>query len=252
MMEKSAFEFLTDQANAAADKAIKTDGDGHTFKVGPNVEEYVPDDMPGTILVSTLSSVADFVNQVEDATSRGQLLVQVEGPQRVVVKSALDKYGRRAQFMVAETIYDDFEFNRWYDRETLNIALQSKFVSLPVPEGREYDDKGTLLRFLSAYKESTENTASDDGVTQTATVATGAASVGTAKVPNPVLLAPYRTFSEVEQPQSQFIFRMHEGMKGALFEADAGAWRSEAIQNIKAYFAEKFSKLDSDVVVVLG
>lgn len=73
---------------------------------------------------------------------------------------------------------------------------------------------------------------------QKVTVKTGVASVSDAVVPNPVTLAPYRTFPEVEQPESKFIFRMKEGPTAALFEADGGAWRNTAILGIKEYLKE--------------
>lgn len=53
--------------------------------------------------------------------------------------------------------------------------------------------------------------------------------------PNPVSLRPYRTFTEVEQPSSSFIFRAKTGPRFALMEADGGAWRSKAMKNIKAF-----------------
>ncbi|MED3469309.1 hypothetical protein P4485_32040, partial [Bacillus thuringiensis] len=75
----------------------------------------------------------------------------------------------------------------------------------------------------------------DDGVSQAVTVKTGTATRGQAKVPNPVELMPYRTFVEVEQPESRFVFRMREGARCGLFEADGGAWKLEAMNNIKEY-----------------
>ncbi|GEO70510.1 hypothetical protein [Levilactobacillus acidifarinae] len=244
MMDKESLEFLRDQAVNGAEKAIQVDDKGREFIVGDNVHHYTPNDMPEAIETSTLSSVVNFVKRVKDAGSRGQLLVQVVSPKQVIVKSALDEYGRRAEFMLAEPTFEGFRFDKWYDRESLNIALQSQFVPT--------DDRASLLKFIGNYKEATENTASDDGVMQTATVQTGAANVDTVKVPNPVLLAPYRTFTEVEQPQSEFIFRMQQGMQGGLFEADAGAWRSVAIESIKEYFNTAFVDLKPETVVVLG
>lgn len=78
---------------------------------------------------------------------------------------------------------------------------------------------------------------SDDGISQKATVKTGIASKGDAIVPNPVKLQPYRTFHEVEQPMSEFIFRMKsdDGVRCALFEADGGAWENVAMKKIKEY-----------------
>lgn len=60
-------------------------------------------------------------------------------------------------------------------------------------------------------------------------------------MPNPVYLAPYRTFAEIEQPVSKFVFRMESGPKAALFEADGGAWKNEAILKIKEYLQKELS-----------
>ncbi|OSB00487.1 hypothetical protein B2H85_13365, partial [Clostridium botulinum] len=54
-----------------------------------------------------------------------------------------------------------------------------------------------------------------------------------------VTLAPYRTFPEIEQPLSRFIFRMQQGPSAAIYEADGGAWRNQAMQRIKAYLEEE-------------
>ena len=65
-----------------------------------------------------------------------------------------------------------------------------------------------------------------------------------------VNLAPFRTFAEVDQPISKFLFRMRrEGnhVSAALFEADGGAWRLEAMKNIAEYLGFNLPK---DVVVI--
>ena len=71
-------------------------------------------------------------------------------------------------------------------------------------------------------------------------------------VPNPVILRPYRTFPEVEQPASSFIFRMKEndGVCCALFEADGGAWKNEAMRNIKEYLKENLCDLLDQFTVI--
>ncbi len=82
----------------------------------------------------------------------------------------------------------------------------------------------------------------DDGVSQAVTINQGIATKADVRVPNPVDLAPYRTFLEVEQPTSQFIFRMKDGPRGAIFEADGGAWRNQAIVNIREYLKEELAE----------
>lgn len=72
-----------------------------------------------------------------------------------------------------------------------------------------------------------------------------------AKVPNPVKLRPYRTFHEVEQPASDFIFRMksERGISCALFEADGGAWENAAMANIKNYLEFELADVEGFTVI---
>mgnify|MGYP000736038354 CR=1 FL=1 len=55
-------------------------------------------------------------------------------------------------------------------------------------------------------------------------------------------LIPYRTFLEVPQPASDFVFRISEGRGGApafkLVAADGGLWKSQAVDNVKNYLTE--------------
>ena len=48
-------------------------------------------------------------------------------------------------------------------------------------------------------------------------------------------LAPFRTFSEIEQPESSFVLRVNDRGRVGLFEADGGAWRNTAMLRIKEY-----------------
>jgi hypothetical protein len=93
-------------------------------------------------------------------------------------------------------------------------------------------------------KEENVRQTGDDGVTQTVTAKSGIARVEDVSVPNPVHLAPFRTFREVSQPLSPFVLRMKQGREGglptvALFEADGGKWKLDAIQFIRDYLAGK-------------
>ncbi|CAM3000170.1 hypothetical protein HAHI6034_11055 [Hathewaya histolytica] len=119
--------------------------------------------------------------------------------------------------------------------------LQSSFVNV--------GDKEVLLKYTGLIQDEAVKSIGDDGVSQQVTVKTGVASVGQAVVPNPVKLAPYRTFPEVDQPISEFIFRMKEGPSAAIFESDGGAWRNEAIKNIKEYLQERLECLDNIKII---
>ena len=102
-------------------------------------------------------------------------------------------------------------------------------------------DRGRVLKYASNVTTTVEANTEDDGVTQAVTVRKGIAGKGVDVLPNPVTLRPYRTFTEVEQPASRFVFRCKDnnGVTFALVEADGGAWRGEAIRNIKAFMESR-------------
>ena len=67
-----------------------------------------------------------------------------------------------------------------------------------------------------------------------------------------VNMQPFRTFLEVEQPESVFLLRLDGNGNVGLFEADGGVWKLEATRNISEYFDEKLAELIcSGRVVVL-
>ena len=136
-----------------------------------------------------------------------------------------------------------FDFNRFIQHEAFCIGLQSKFLP--------GDDRELLLKFAGTVESGTVAEYGDDGISQKATIKTGIASKGEALVPSPATLTPYRTFIEVPQPSSSFIFRMQDkhGVECALFEADGGAWEAAAMQNIKAFLEGALEGVDGYTVI---
>lgn len=111
-------------------------------------------------------------------------------------------------------------------------------------------DRDILLKLAGNVVDETAVTAADDGVSQETTVRSGVASRAKVKLPNPVTLAPYRTFLEVEQVASPFLFRMHKGPSFSLHEADGGAWRMEAMARVKDWLVKAL--LPSERIIVLA
>lgn len=109
------------------------------------------------------------------------------------------------------------------------------------------------MKVIGNIKEENVRNTGDNGFSQAVTMQTGITSVDDVIVPNPVKLAPYRTFLEVEQPTSEFVFRMKDGPRAALFEADGGVWRNVAIHNIKNYLLEAFKEeIENDNFIVIA
>ena len=85
----------------------------------------------------------------------------------------------------------------------------------------------------------------DDGISQKTTIKSGVANNADVIVPNPVRLRPYRTFAEIEQPESSFVFRIKDSEEGPRFkivEADGGLWKNAAMKKIKEYFERELTE----------
>lgn len=182
------------------------------------------------IEMSTLTGLVDYIKgQIDESTAK--MIVQVISPTEVKLISALDGDRKRETLVDVTAQIPNFSYGRYMDNETFLIALQSKFIP--------GEDRELLLKFAGTVENGTVSQYNDDGITQKATVKTGIASKGDALVPNPVKLRPFRTFMEVTQPESSFVFRMRQdrddGVECAIFEADGGAWKNVAMHNIKEY-----------------
>lgn len=182
------------------------------------------------IEMSTLTGLVDYIKSQIDA-STDKMIVHVVSPTEVELISALDGDRKRETLVRVTAQIPDFQYGYFMDNESFLIALQSKFL--------KGDDRDLLLKFAGTVENGTVSQYSDDGVTQKATIKTGIASKGDALVPNPVSLSPFRTFMEVEQPEGLFVFRMKQSddgkVKCAIFEADGGAWKNDAMDSIKKY-----------------
>ena len=171
------------------------------------------------------------------------MFLHVVSPTKVELFSALDADRERESLVQVTAELPEFRFGEFIDHDAFCIALQSIFIN--------NEDRETLTKFAGTVENGTVEQYSDDGISQKATIKTGIASKGDAIVPSPVKLRPYRTFLEVEQPESEFIFRMRNsgaGVQCALFEADGGAWRNQARKNIYNYLVDRIK--DEDVLII--
>lgn len=206
----------------------------------------IKEETPAAINLHSLSGLVDYLKSEFDYFSGSErLMIHVESPTEVVCFSSFNRDFNRNHLISTNAMLPSYNFDRWYDAEDFNIKLQSCFV------GNE--DKEIMLKVVGNIKEEAVNTVGDDGISQSVVAKTGIAAVDNVKVPNPVLLAPYRTFVEVDQPESDFIFRMKNGPSCALFEADGGSWKLEAMNNIKEYLAVALDKeIENGKLVIIA
>lgn len=197
------------------------------------------------IRLNTLSSLVEYLDSGVDVLGE-PLFIHVQSPTKVSVFSSLDSDREREYLVEVTAQIPAFDFGRFIDHETFCINLQSKFLN------SSDTDRALLLKFAGTVEAGTVAEYGDDGVTQKATVKTGIASKGEAIIPSPASLRPFRTFIEVEQPASSFIFRMNQdrgSIHCALFEADGGAWKNYAMENIKAFLAEALKDYPNFVII---
>ncbi|MEC0092481.1 hypothetical protein [Paenibacillus macquariensis] len=198
---------------------------------------------PSALTVRSLSGFVDYLKSNYD--SPGSLMVHVESPTKVSAFSSFNEDLARHNYIEAEALLPSIRFGNWTDVEEFNIMLQSLFVP--------NEDRASLLKVVGNVKEDAVQNISDDGISQQVTAKTGVATVSAVTVPNPVTLFPYRTFVEVQQPESLFVFRMKTGPAAALFEADGGAWKVEAMDTIRGYLQEQLKEeIESGKIVLIA
>lgn len=236
MTNKEAMEYLVNLGEK--DDPIIQLAQGTYTRINLN---RVTDPVASSLKVSTLTGLVDYIKGNIDGL-KGELLIQVKAEDEVKLYSPLNQDRERELYVNAIAIIpNNFRYDQFIDTERFNIMLQSSFVDI--------GDKKALLQYTGLVQDENVKSIGDDGISQQVTVKTGVASVAQAVVPNPVSLAPYRTFPEVEQPVSKFIFRMQDGPRAALFEADGGSWRNTAIKNIKEYLEEELKELSNIKII---
>lgn len=202
------------------------------------------------VRTSSLVSMVEYIAKCShEFPSELNMLIHVVDPKTVRLISGLDKERKRECLFECRAETSEFSFEYWYDQEHFLIELQANFQPNP--------DLNLLLQFSGNVEKRNNQSYSDDGITQVATAQIGVASKSDVIVPNPVTLIPYRTFQEVDQPASQFVFRLgnKEEPTFALFEAENNIWKNEAVSNIKLFFAESLAPLPEEIrdrIMIIG
>lgn len=191
------------------------------------------------IHLSSLDSLVELMMYGSESDERHREIIHVESPTRVSVKSSILHFRNRETYYVVTPDLPSITFDRFMDLENFNIMLQSMFI--------DSAERAKVLSVVGSVTSSEVQSIDDDGISQQVAVTAGIHRKANSVVPNPVVLAPYRTFLEVQQPFSQFVLRMKDGPSAALFEADGGQWKLEAVKKIKEYLV---AKLPSEFIVI--
>lgn len=207
--------------------------------------------------VRTLAALVEYVKSITFAFDRGAVepphfveegetppltvipswAIHVRDPWCVQLVLPLRGYERTREVLAEVTCEAPQPFGSVnHSVESFVIWLQTGF--LPA------HDRDVLLKIVSTVRDEKVLTSQDDGVSQVVTARSGVALLADVTLPNPVRLVPYRTFHEVDQPDSLFVVRAKSGEPGklplfALFEAEGNAWMLDAVENIRAFLRER-------------
>jgi len=236
-MIKEALQYIISAFQGSETKEVAS----QVFSAQPLnlIEQATPD----AVKVHNLNGLIDYVKSNYD--DQPPVLIQVASPTEVNVMSTYNRDMQRNVLLTAKALLPTIPFERFHDVESFNVLLQSCFV--------RNDHRDDLLKVVGNIREEAVQTVGDDGISQMVTARSGVATVSAVVVPNPVLLKPFRTFVEITQPESAFVFRMKNGPSAALFEADGGAWKLRAIADIKDYLKDELDEqIQSGRVVIIG
>jgi hypothetical protein len=184
------------------------------------------------IEIQSLDGLITYVNELTEMDEAEVAAVIVKSHRLVQVVGHADPVtGDRQVFIQAEADVPEFSFGSYHDRERFQIAIAAKFLKT--------ESRDKLIQVIGQVSEDAVKQTDDDGISQTVTVKKGISLKGEVVVPSTIQLAPYRTFVEITQPESEFLLRMRSSssLECGLFEADGGAWKLEARNSIKEYLS---------------
>lgn len=229
-MLKEALKFLFDQSRPST-----VVSGGREYATLPLQPILAP--VAETITTTTLTGLRDYLkSQIDGQDTPAKTMAHISDAGTVHILSALKgDWRQRESVIMAQADTPDLSsfFGRWHNSEMFNIFVQAYFENTL--------DRESLLKVAGNVKQDASITIADDGTSQRTTARTGVARVEEIQLPNPVKLAPYCTFPEIDSPARKYVFRMRGGPEFALFAADYdGRWRSKCMEDIKIWLSGEF------------
>lgn len=199
-----------------------------------------------SITVTTLSALSDLYESNFEDINDSKTVFHVTSEVSVdAFSNTSNKYAQRKTYVqAAYKANGAFQFGQWLDQENFIIGLQT-FI-------KDEGDRQYLLDLTSKISTNENLEILDNGTSQEVTAKAGTTLSKNVTLKPRVTLAPFRTFREIAQPQSEFVFRVRKGARGlpelALFEADGGAWKITTMSSIAAYLTNAIANDAATVI----
>jgi hypothetical protein len=240
-MIREALEYLVNMG-VKSDPIVRVDEKPYSVEQLYPVKEIGP----VALKVDFLDSLVTYLKADPDFWVGNKLIIEIKSSVELALHTQIiGSFYERLTPVVCTALVSEFPWGKFISPEEFIIMAQSRFV--------ETEDLAKIRTIVGNVKSEEVLHFGDDGISQQVTAKSGIARIDNVVIPPRVKLAPYRTFIEIEQPESEFVFRARKGdglPYFALFEADGGAWRIEAMKRIKAYLKEQLKGMEN--IVVLG
>lgn len=214
-------------------------GDGGAEELRPTPDRIEP------ITLNSLDALEKMV-KTEAMKLDNPLYLTVPTPTKVecfAQPREEDRWFRQGYYLAKATDVPGWDSKVTMGFDEMQIALRTRF--------QETTDSLYAQRLLSDITTGGKITYNDNGVATSIVTRKGIDLQANETIRPIIKLKPYRTFQELEQPESEFLIRVNE--RGITFvEADGGMWRLRARQIAKAWLEERFaSEIDAGTVVVM-
>ncbi len=225
-----------------------TEVDGSTFRITSDgdVKEILPTIFhPDTLPLNSLDSL---IKMVKTEASEQDAPLYITIPDHMTVRcfgqpDAAERYHRQFYYEANAT-----DVPGWAEKNTLGfeeaqIALRTRFQETP--------DTLYAMKLVSDISLGAKVIYNDNGIATTITTQKGVALQTNEQIRPLVKLRPYRTFQELEQPESIFLIRVSD--RGISFiEADGGMWKLAARETIKTFLEERLAQEVTEGSVIIA
>ncbi len=230
-------EFIEHIQNTTRPQIVTIEGRTFAVTADGNYNELRPElDRPATLTLTSLDALVKLV-QTEGANSESVLYITVPDHKTVRCFGKNNpgiRFERLFYYEAKATDVPGWDPTVKLGFEEAQIALRTRFQDTP--------DALYAMNLLSDISCGAKVVYNDNGIATTVTTQKGVALQSNAQIKPLVKLKPYRTFQEVEQPESIFLIRLNE--RGISFtEADGGMWKLSARETVKSFLEDKLSAL---------
>jgi hypothetical protein len=243
-MESQAIDRII-QLNDQSKELVELHGIKHSYK---NLIPVLPP-LQKFLNVESVDGLIDYIEKNKDGVKKEDCVIHVVNHKQVDLLGAVDPITKvRPIYVVAELsqAFSPFRFDRWTEHEDFMIKLYSLFQT---------DTGKKLQNFIDTVRSAKriQEDAVEDKVHSSKRSSSAGIDIPGDRDAFVAKLKPFRTFAEVDQPESSFIFRIREsgcgGLECALFECDGGAWVNAIRKNIKEHLEAELAKSETDMPI---